>query len=78
MGDIEKTTGYAVIFDGKINVRTISDTRRAAIVNWLVVHGGCPILANTTDDEIEQLWANHRGGAVVSMVTISRSPVNVR
>lgn len=32
--------GFAIVDpDGKIDVRTTSPTRRAAIVNWLVVNG---------------------------------------
>ena len=36
--------GWAVIDDGKIKFRTVSDTRRAAMVNWLVTEHNCMIL----------------------------------
>ncbi len=51
----EKEEAYAVIRDDKIDVRTVSESRRAAIVNWLVVACDCPVFNVTTDEEIERL-----------------------
>lgn len=46
MMKVEKVEGWAVASRGKILVKTISDTRRAAIVNWLVTEGN--ILTSNT------------------------------
>ena len=69
----EKAEAFAVIANGKIDVRTVSDTRRAAIVNWLVVDRGCPILRTDTDEQIEQLWEQEQGEASVAAVEINRA-----
>ena len=69
----ERVLARAIILDDEIDVATISTTRRAAIVNWLVVNAGCLILNSTTDDEIETLWQRHGGSAFVATVEISRA-----
>ena len=69
----EKEKAYAVIVDDKIDVRTVSDTRHAAIVNWLVVECLCPIYTSTTDEQIEQIWSERSGDAFIAAVEISRS-----
>ena len=67
-----KARGYAVVMDDKIDMRTVSATRRAAIVNWLVANAVCMVYLWTTDDEIEVLWAryNTANRAHVTEVTI--------
>lgn len=69
----EKAKAFAVVADEKINVRTVSDTRRAAIVNWLVVDCNCLILRTDTDEQIEHLWEQERGNASVAAVEISQA-----
>lgn len=69
----EKTEAYAVIADEKIDVCTVSDTRRAALVNWIVVNCGIPLFNWTTDEEIEQIWKERCGNAFVGNVEISRA-----
>ena len=69
----ERERAFAVIMDEKIDVRTVSETRRAAIVNWLVVSCGCPVFNFTTDEEIERLWRGHSEGAAVGRVEINRA-----
>ena len=69
----EKAEGYAVVYNDKIDVLTVSETRRAAIVNWLVVNRRIPILNSTTDEQIEQLWNEHSGDATVAAVEINRA-----
>ena len=64
--------GWAVIEYGEINVRSISPTRRAAIVNWLCTEASAVLSNAATDIEIEELWATKRGTAVVGKVMISR------
>lgn len=68
----EKVEAYAVITDQKIDIRTVSDTRRAAIVNWLVVSPGFLVWRTHTDEEIENLWKQFQGDAIVATVEISR------
>jgi hypothetical protein len=62
--------GYAVVDDDGINVRTVSPTRRAAIVNWLLIECGLLAMQITTDVEIEQAWNAHRDTANVRTVGI--------
>lgn len=50
------TNGWAVKEGDVINIRTVSDTRRAAIVNWLVIVPKVMIYNHMTDDEIESRW----------------------
>lgn len=52
--------GWAVEDKTGILIRTVSDTRRAAIVNWLVTERRVMVFANYTDDLIERLWWEHK------------------
>ena len=70
----KRVKGYAVIANEKIDMRTVSDTRRAAIVNWLVVEGGRMVFSTTTDEEIEQMWVELRGTSRVVAVEIGLAP----
>lgn len=56
-----RTTGFAVVSDGMININTISNHRRAAIVNWLVIEHHLFISDGMSDDIIDSLWQNHKG-----------------
>lgn len=64
-------TGFAVMTDGAIDMRTVCDTRRAAIINWLVVHGTF-ITKFNTDSEIEILWRDQCGASEVVHVRVSQ------
>ncbi len=55
MNNVMKATGYAVVCNSEIDMRTVGPTRRAAIVNWLYIHG-LPLYRLTTDEEIEAFW----------------------
>ena len=70
----EKVKGYAVITNDKIDVRTVSLTRRAAIVNWLVVEGGRMVYSSTTDEDIEKMWIELHGTSQVVAVEIGLAP----
>jgi hypothetical protein len=63
--------GWAIKVMGEINTRTVSDTRRAAIVNFLHVHIQ-PISNSYSDERIEAIWdgIRHRFGLEVIEVTI--------
>lgn len=63
--------GWAVIENGKIKVRTVSDTRRAAIANFLCTERHLLIEDWMSDGEIERIWCYERLGASVEYVTIT-------
>ena len=44
--------GFAIIDARGIDIKTVSGTRRAAIVNWLVVEKGIFIYTQATDGQI--------------------------
>lgn len=56
---IGRATGFACTVDGEIVMRSVSDTRRAAKVNALVVVFRVPVYGNASDAEIEAAWAAH-------------------
>lgn len=64
--------GWAVIDCTRIDVSTVSPTRRAAIVNWLVTRAGRFISTSTTDEQIEAYWADREGVDVIP-VTVTES-----
>lgn len=68
-----ETRGWAVVQDGKIMVRTVSPTRRAAIVNWLYTYGGRTVLDRHSDKEIDAMWltATAKSAVTVCEVTIA-------
>lgn len=49
--------GHAVAEDGVINVKTISDSRIAALVNWLAVTPKILARSNMSDTEVEIVFA---------------------
>lgn len=49
-------TGFAVCYQGEIVVATVSETKRAAMVNWLVARDGFVITNSWTDKMIEALF----------------------
>lgn len=62
--------GWAVIDGDAIKVRTVSDTRRAAIVNWLLTERRKLIVGGTTDATIERFWLENCGEARAVQVAI--------
>lgn len=61
MGHADYVEGYGCRGANGVDIRTVSDTRRAAIVNWLVVHGKYFVTNNATDEAIESVWEHARG-----------------
>lgn len=61
--------GWAIVTDGVIDVRTVSPTPRATIVNWLVLNG-IQVLRSHTDADIERKWEHRRGKSVAMEVLI--------
>jgi len=62
--------GFAVVDEEGLNVKTVSLTRRAAMVNWLVVKHKLAIYYNSTDEWIGELWRTHKGDARCVAVSI--------
>ena len=73
---VEKIQGFAIVVNDEINIATVSKSRRAAIVNWLVIACRQVILSTTTDEEIEKFWERHQNCASVVVVNIEL-PENV-
>lgn len=67
-----EASGWAVISNtGNIFVKSVSDTRRAAIVNWLVVEHYVPIGSHHRDADIERMWEHFGSRSVCKEVKIS-------
>ena len=66
--------GYAAVsFKRSIIVDTVSSTKRAAMVNWLVTEDNAIVYPWETDEDIECRFnerAGHRGFAFISVVHI--------
>lgn len=68
------TEAWAVISkDGEIWVDTVSSSRRAALVNWLVTDRFIA-LGPCTDEQIEKMWSYYSDGAVCERVSVERAP----
>jgi hypothetical protein len=73
------STGWAVVVNGAIDIDTVSETRRAAIVNWLV-RNGRPVYIWTTDAEIERAWdavveGRNAGSVIMGPIDVVRVTV---
>jgi len=68
-----KAFGYAVAQDGAIDVKTVSPTRVAAMVNWLHVKAGITCDNGVADDVIENLFNRYAHIARVISVSIVES-----
>lgn len=62
--------GFGVIDHDGLRVRTVSDTRQAAIVNWLMTEGRTLVRSYHSEDQIEAMWNAKRGEAMVMPVRI--------
>lgn len=67
---IATSRGFAVLDGDGIDMRTVSDTRRAAVVNWLVAAKQQFIFKWHTDADIEKMWAEAKSGAQVVPVSV--------
>lgn len=63
--------GWAVVDRNQIKIRTVSDTRRAAIVNWLCVEKGALVSNATTDEQIEVMWHVTCGEAICTTISVN-------
>jgi hypothetical protein len=55
--------GWAVVERDVIMVRSCSDTRRGAVVNFLMASRGVIVLDWMDDELINVLWTTHKGDA---------------
>lgn len=56
-------SGWAVVDDRGLQINTVSDTRRTAIVNWLANQlRTSPKHSFNTDEDIEYLWQRYASG----------------
>jgi hypothetical protein len=54
--------GYAIVTSAGVTlVPTVSTTKRAAKVNWLVVYEGVALTNDWSDDKIEDCWKVFKG-----------------
>ena len=63
--------GWAVITGDQIHIRTVSPTRRGAIVNFLVTDRSMAIYSQHTDADIEAWWKKYHSRSEVVEVTIA-------
>lgn len=63
--------GWGVVDHDGLNIRSVSDTRRAAIINWLVTQAHQFISSSHDDDHINALWDASRGEAMVRPVRLT-------
>lgn len=62
--------GWAVVDQGKIDVRTVQHSRIGAIVNWLVVGCGVRVLDRTPDAMIEEMFEAYAAQAGAKVVEV--------
>src|SRR5262245_40077318 len=62
--------GFAIVSRGVIEIKTVFGTRRGAIVNYLVMVAKVPLPRGLSDEQIDALFAEHRGGARVHLVKV--------
>lgn len=64
------TLAYAVKNpSNEIDINTVSSTKRAAMVNWLVVHA-VMVFQSTTDAQIFTLWEGYCGSHILIQVEV--------
>lgn len=61
--------GYAAQKDGFIDIKTVSDTQIAAMVNWLCCDGVL-IRRGTTDNRVREIWEDSRRGFEIVPVIV--------
>lgn len=75
--EAKKAEGWAILNSHdeteipKINVRSVSPTKRGAIVNFLVTDRGYYVTNDMTDAQIERAWVELRREAIVTRVIIT-------
>lgn len=73
---MSNAAGWAVVNGkGEIRVETVSPSRLAAVVNWLVVSGRVMVSADASDRWIEASWDALKGDNTIALVKISTEDV---
>lgn len=67
----DSTEAYAAVENGEVVVNSISDTRRAAMVNFLIVRRHIMVSNFTTTEEIVDLFTKHRRNAVIRSINVT-------
>lgn len=67
----ETREAWAVVDNGGINIRSVSPTRRAALVNWLVTERQLQATIFATDEDIERTWEANKGSAEATKVAVT-------
>lgn len=70
--------GWAVTVANEVQMRTVSDTRRSALVNYLHLNVGM-VPASASDRDIERLWKaakRIRKADIVEVQVIKKEPVD--
>lgn len=62
--------GFGVVDHDGLKMRTVSDTRQAAIVNWLVTEANTVVRSYHGEEEINAMWDAKRGEAMVMPVRV--------
>lgn len=71
--------GWAVLKGtGRVLIRTVSDTRRAAIVNFLVSECQQMVTSMHTDEDIENMWGHYGKYSLVSPVAITPTELSLQ
>lgn len=64
------TSGWAVCIGNTVLVKTVSPTRRAALVNWIVTELKMSVFDTWPDDHIDTLFERQKGSAEIRQVEI--------
>jgi len=67
--------GWAIEEDGEVDVRTVSPTRIAAIVNWMLVSADLMIMRGATDEWISREFAGYEAARGVHAVEVAITKV---
>lgn len=70
VGTNDYIDAWAITDENGVNIKTVSDTRRAAIVNWLVVHERVLMTTMHDDQQIEAMWLELCGDAMAIPVRV--------
>jgi hypothetical protein len=62
--------GWGILDQNGISMKSVSETRRAALINWLAATNRTYITGVITDDALNSLWEERRGDALVMRVRI--------
>lgn len=73
---IEAEIGWGVYENGSLDLNSVGDSRRAAIVKWISASRWNDLLAISTDAQIEHMWETQRAdkNAIVATVAVSKHP----